>query len=169
LVDEDLGARLEGEQLLEVELAFDEITPEKIASRTITQVLRIQTTQDPAQVTLNGEVAAWVATQRAGNTVRTVTDRMSHGKVEEAGSLLDEAVAQLRAYSGDDQKITDALKSLQELKAQWVHGMTSRSLKEAHFTGSRLHRMSSREYWEKMQQAPSFYKPPPPPPPTDSP
>jgi hypothetical protein len=66
LMDGKPVASLEGEQLLEMGIVFDELAADRVASRTVTQVLRVQATQEPARVVLNGTVATWVATQKVG-------------------------------------------------------------------------------------------------------
>jgi len=50
---------LKGEQLLRVEILWDEIMEQGIVSRTMTQQRRIQVKQDPAGAVVNSVVAPW--------------------------------------------------------------------------------------------------------------
>lgn len=162
VVDGRPVASLEGEELLELEILFDEVTAEKIVSRTVTQRLRIQATQNSAQMTLNHEVVAWVATQRAGKAMRDFGTAMREGRIDAAVALIEQTLANLRAYSGNDRLITDAVAALTELRRMVECGLSGHDLKSAHHRSSRYRKMSSSEYWATHQQAPGFYQPIPP-------
>lgn len=79
---------LAGELLLEVELAYDEITAEGIASRTVTQVVRGQSTQEPAEVKVNETVLSWVAVQQAAQALRESTRLAREGDLVGAKASL---------------------------------------------------------------------------------
>ena len=106
---------LEGELLLELEFLFDEIGETSIHSKTVNQIIRIQATQDPAEVKVREEVVSWVAMQKAGRTMDEVTKRMDAGRSEEAAGLLDRTIQQLKEY-GSAASVTEAVQQLEKLR-----------------------------------------------------
>jgi len=81
---------LEGEELLEVEIVYDEITKDGIASRSIQQTVRVQATQDPAEVKVNETVLSWVAVQQAARALRESTRLAREGDIDAARATLDQ-------------------------------------------------------------------------------
>ena len=149
-------ASLEGEQLLGIEVAFDELNADSVVSRTFTQTVRIQATQDPGQVKQNGEVIGWVAVQRAGKVLQEVTRRMDAGDADAAHALLREAAAEFRAYA-PNPAVQDALRSIDDVERQIAeHGWTGRSRKNARYSSASNLKMSSEEAWSSNAQAPSY-------------
>ena len=59
-------ASLEGEALLDLEIAYDEITEEGVHSRVEQRTIRISAVQNPADVVRNGQAVRWVAIQEVG-------------------------------------------------------------------------------------------------------
>ena len=59
-------ASLEGEALLDLEIAYDEITEEGVQSRVEQRTIRISAVQNPAEVVRNGQAVRWVAIQEVG-------------------------------------------------------------------------------------------------------
>ncbi|MCX6976477.1 MAG: VWA domain-containing protein [Verrucomicrobia bacterium] len=59
-------ASLEGEALLDLEIAYDEITEEGVHSRVEQRTIRISAVQNPAEVVRNGQAVRWVAIQEVG-------------------------------------------------------------------------------------------------------
>lgn len=149
-------ASLEGEQLLGIEVAFDEITADSVVSRTFTQTVRIQATQDPGQVKQNGEVIGWVAVQRAGKVLQEVTRRMDAGDDAAAHTLLRETAAEFRAYT-PNPSVQDALRSIDDVERQIAEqGWTGRSRKNARYASSSNLKMSSEEEWSSNAPVPSY-------------
>jgi len=156
---------LEGELLLELEFLFDEIGATAITSKTITQTIRIQATQNPAEVKLREEVVSWVALQKAGKTMEEVTHRMDAGRSQEAAGLLDRAIQHLQTY-GPPASVAEALRQLEQLREKISQGQFSlRERKEALYFSKSARKMSSSEMWTGPDAAPSFKHPPRPTPP----
>ena len=160
---------LEGEQLLEVEVAYDEIGETEIASRVSKQIIRVQATQNPAEVKLNGQVVSWVAMQRAGQVLDEVTARMDTGRLDEAVQSLTHALETLKAY-GPPEQTGPALLQLQQLlerlqRGEWDMG----TRKSSRYLSSSYRKMSSTEMWTHPQMPPGFKKKTPPPEPPQPP
>jgi Ca-activated chloride channel family protein len=149
---------LQGELLLGFEVLWDELLDQGIVSRTLTQQVRIQATQDPAEVVVNGLVAPWVSMQKAGKVVSEVTLQMDRGQAAEALKALDKAIQELSPY-GD--RAAEAIKLLQDLKGKIGNDEWSlRERKNARYSSSSFRKMSSHEKWSHKSQAPSFKDPP---------
>ena len=88
---------LEGEDLLEVEVLYDEIRKEGLVSECFKQTIKVKATQDPAEVVSNGEVVSWAGMQRAGKTMKEVTKLMNSRDLDGALKLLETSISQLRA------------------------------------------------------------------------
>jgi Ca-activated chloride channel family protein len=163
-------ASLEGERLLQVECLWDELGAEAIVSKTWSQTVRIQATQDPAAVRQEAEVIPWVALQKAGQTIDGVTKHMDSGNVEAAVAMLRRSIEFLQKY-GPAEKVQEAVQQLQHLLLQVETGSLSlRERKMSKFRSHSYRKMSSHEYWSSDEQAPSFkHRPPPPTPPGPNP
>ena len=173
-------ASLEGEQLLEVEVAYDEIGESEIASHLFKQIIRVQATQNPAEVKLNGQVVSWVAMQRVGKVLDEVTARMDTGRFDEAIQALTRALEALKAY-GPAEQVGPAMLQLQALLEKIQGGEWNLSeRKSSRYRSSSYAKMSSHELWTLKQPAPEFKKktlppeppltpPTPPQPPSDQP
>ena len=156
-------ASLEGEQLLEVELAYDELAPEGISSKTFTQVVRIQSTQDPAKVVLNQQIIPWVALQRAGQVMHQAVQHLDAGREADALQLLRQSRDALRRY-GPTREVEESIGSLEQIIQRIERGEWGvRSRKDSRYFSSSLRKMSSRDLWSGEAPAPSFKKPEPPP------
>lgn len=151
---------LEGEQLLGVEVVYDEVGADSLVSRTYTQTVRIQATQDPGQVKQNGEVIGWVAVQQAGKVLQEVTRRMDAGDERGAHSLLREAGAEFRRYA-PTPAVQDALRSLDDVERRIAEdGWDGRSRKLACYLSASHRKMSSVEMWcAEQASVPSYKKP----------
>ncbi len=149
-------ASLEGERLLELEVLFDEIGEKEVASRSFTQVVRIQATQDPAEVRQTVEVIPWVAMQRAGKVLDEVTRFMDMGEHGQAVALLRQTMDALGEY-GPNAPVGEALKLLQGLMNRIEQGDWSiRERKHSKYMSHSLRKMSSSERWSSSEPSPSF-------------
>jgi Ca-activated chloride channel family protein len=158
---------LKGEQLLQVEILWDEIGEAEITSRTFAQTVRIQATQNAAEITQTAEVIPWVALQKAGQTIDEVTKRMDTGRIEAAVALLQQTIASLKKY-GSVAQVSEAVLQLENLLAQVETGELSLRERKLHKYRSHSYRkMSSSELWSASEPAPSFKPPPKTPPPAD--
>jgi Ca-activated chloride channel family protein len=149
---------LQGEPLLGFEVLWDELLEQGIVSRTLTQQVRIQATQDPAAVVVNGVVAPWVSMQKAGKVAAEVTQQMDRGQAAEALAALDKAILELSPYGA---QAAEGLKLLHDLKEKIAGGEWSmRERKNARYSSSSLRKMSSHEKWSHGTPPPSFKDPP---------
>src|SRR5258707_1351629 len=131
LPDGSLPASLEGEELVALEFAYTSITEEganlRLESRTSSHLVRIQGTQNPAEVIQNVELIAVIANQQAADAVRkaaealaggadaeTTLEHLSKAKVvlkacpapeltSEAAALLDEHEQKIRSQEMDSR------------------------------------------------------------------
>jgi Ca-activated chloride channel homolog len=83
LPDGSLPASLEGEELVALEFAYTSITEERadlrLESRTSSHLLRIQGTQNPADVVQNAELIAVIANQQAADAMRKAAEELANG------------------------------------------------------------------------------------------
>jgi len=151
---------LEGEQLLELELAYDEIAAEGIRSKTFTQIIRIQSTQDPAKVVLNQKIIPWVALQRAGKVMQQALQHLDAGREPTALRLLLEAREALHRY-GVSSEVKEAVESLTHIIQRIERGEWDiRARKSSLYKSSSLRKMSSHDHWCAEEAAPSFKQQP---------
>jgi Ca-activated chloride channel family protein len=156
---------LEGERLLEVEIVYDEIGEAEITSRTVTQVVRIQATQNPDEVRQKAQVIPWVAMQRAGQVMDEVTKRLDAGRIDEAVQALNQAIAALKSY-GPGAAVGEATQQLENLLNRITSGEWSlRERKLSKYRSHSFRKMSSSEFWSSSEHPPSFKQSPPNPPP----
>ena len=154
---------LEGEQLLELELAYDEIAADGISSKTFTQIIRIQSTQDPAKVVLNQEIIPWVALQRAGKVMQQALQHLDAGREPAALRLLREACEALQRY-GPGRQVGESIESLRQIIQRIERGEWDiRARKSSRYRSSSLRKMSSHDHWCAEEAAPSFKQQPLPP------
>jgi hypothetical protein len=148
-------ASLEGEKLLEFEIVYDELTTEQVVSKTFTQTVRIQATQDPGQVQQNGEVISWISTQRVGRLIREITRYMDAGRPLEALRLLEAEdrwlCKQNAAPDSDARRAIDTLRD-RVRSADW----SPRTRKEAQFQMNAFAKFSSEDLWTGPGPAPKF-------------
>ena len=150
---------LEGEELLAVEVLYDEISATGVASQTFTQTVRVVATQDPGAVKQNGEVVGWIALQKAGQVIREVTQRMDAGNENAALHHLKESVAQLKTYA-PMENVGEAVASLEDVERRITEqGWSQRSRKDAVYRSASYAKLSSAELWTDEATAPSFKKP----------
>jgi Ca-activated chloride channel family protein len=152
-------ASLAGEELVKLEILFDEISASGIAPQRIQQVIRIQATQDPATVQPNGEVISWVSMQKAAHTMREANRALDEGRHADASSLLRDCVQQLKAY-GPAEAVAEAVKSLDDVERRIQEGWSIRSRKVSHYRAASYLKMSSAELWSLEEAAPSFKRHP---------
>jgi hypothetical protein len=153
---------------VELEILFDEIGETSINSKTVNQIIRIQATQNPADVKVREEVVTWVALQKAGKTMDEVTKRMDAGQDQEAAGLLDRTIQQLKDY-GSPGSVAEAVHQLEKLRNNIRQGSFSiNERKDSRYFSSSARKMSSSELWSGKGPAPSFKRKPRSSPPADS-
>jgi len=147
---------LKGEQLLSVEVLWDEILEKGVVSRTLNQQIRIQATQDPAEVIVNNVVAPWVSLQKAGIVAADVTKKMDQGKINEALAALDKTIQELSQYG---KLGAEAIKVLEEMKVKIANdGWSLRERKSSRYRSASYMKMSSKEMWSPKCEAPPSFK-----------
>lgn len=158
---------LEGEELLEIHILWDDIGTGEIRSCRHEQIIRIQATQNPDEVKLNEEVVAAIATQVAGKTVDDASKDIREARLDDARAKL-EKLRQLLADYGLPEKTTDALGLLQGIESVIAEGgFNARSSKTSHYRTREARKMSSHAHWTAPEAlaAPAYKKPAPPKPP----
>jgi Ca-activated chloride channel family protein len=159
LIDGQPAFDLKGESLLNVEVLWDELLEQGVVSRTLTQQVRIQATQDPAEVVVNSVVAPWVSLQKAGAVVADVTKKMDQGHLNEALAALDKTIQELSQYG---ERGAEAIKILQEMKSKIGNDeWTLRERKSSMYRSASYLKMSSRHMWTHGSPPPSFKQKPP--------
>jgi Ca-activated chloride channel homolog len=151
---------LEGELLLELEFLFDELGEGEVTSRIVTQLIRIQATQNPDEVKIQEEVVSWVAMQKAARVLQDVNSRMDGGRGAEAVTLLRSAIERLKEY-GPAAQVAEALKMLENLlqtiqQNEW----SDRERKNSRYLSESCLKMSSAEMWSGVAEEPSFKRRP---------
>jgi len=150
---------LKGELLLGVEVLWDELLEQGLVSRTLTQQVRIQATQDPAAVVVNRVVAPWVSLQTAGAAVVDASHMLALGKINEALAALDKTIQELSQYG---ERAGEAVKALQDMKNKISSGeWTMREMKTSRLASYRYMKMSSREQMPQPPTPPGLNQQPP--------
>lgn len=145
---------LKGEPLLAVELLWDEILVEGVISRVFRQQIRIQATQDPAEVIVNNVVAPWISLQKAGAVAAEVNKQMDAGNVQAALAVIEKTIQDLGEYG---ERGAEAIKVLMEMKQKIGNGDWSlRERKAARYCSASFRKMSSAEMWSQSAPPPSF-------------
>ncbi|MCC6356171.1 MAG: VWA domain-containing protein [Verrucomicrobiae bacterium] len=94
---------LEGEDLVDMEIAWDEIGEGEVRARVERVTLRVKAVQDPAQVVLDESVLKWVAMQHAGAALRESLPHVDRGHFNGARERVEKALASLRRYGKPDR------------------------------------------------------------------
>lgn len=136
-------ASMEGEDLIEIEAIWDQISKAGISSATWKQTVQVRAVQDPAKVTLDSRVIPWVATQRAGHAVKDALRASDLGKLDEAVGILKKNLHVLEAlgHSGD---VEDGLNLLKEIlhRIEQEGQISARSRKMSLYVAEDYARMS---------------------------
>lgn len=140
LLDGQPVASLAGETLIELEVAYDELGLEGIASRVLTQVVRVQASQNPDEVKANATVIGWVAVQRAAQTIRQAAELLAAGNRSGAIELLKAELARVSTGGHEPataQAATDLAKALQRIGEATGGADSSKQLRFYSFSSSR--------------------------------
>ena len=153
------AASLDGEALVEVEIAYDEITQAGVTSHTERHTIRVRPAQSPADIQVNEEALPWVSAQQAAEILGQALTKRDGGDVVGARRLLEAGIARLKAYARDAQ-IADGLKLLESALTQLADGENYvRSRKSLRYMQGSYSKMSSAEAWVNETGIPSFKKP----------
>jgi Ca-activated chloride channel family protein len=163
------AATLDGEALLEVEIACDVDAAEGLVSHVERHIIRVRPKQDAADIQVNETVLPWVSAQQAAGLLQQAITRRDANDIEGARKLLVDGIARLRKYHPGSQT-NDAVRLLEDALAKLADDADyARSRKAMRYSSSSYLRMRSSEHWTGGGAAPSFMKPPPPPPATPPP
>ena len=159
LADGTPAASIDGEALLEIELAYDEITETGITSKTEQRTIRLAAVQNPADVRVNEQVVEWVAAQEVGRTISDAIADRDRGDLDAVRRRLRELKERLERY-GCAEGIKKALENLAEFEAASEHwGARARKMSRAF--SSRSRKTSSYYDAQFREDAPAEESPPP--------
>lgn len=162
LADGTAVASIVGEALLDLELAYDEITGNGITSRVEQRTVRLSAVQDPADVRVNEQVIAWVSAQEVGRAIAEAIHERDRGDLEAYTRRMQALREKLARYGspGGTRKALEDLAAFEAASVEWDASA----------------RKSSRAYSTQVMQTSSYYMaklrppkspPPPQPPPAD--
>jgi Ca-activated chloride channel family protein len=155
---------LAGEELLEMQLLWDEISETGIDSRQVTQTIRIQATVNADEVRVQTESIPWLSMQQAGKAIDEVTRQLDMGNFDAALRILQDTLIAFRKY-GSDKAVAEAVQRLNQMLQQVQTGdFDTRHRKSSKYLSHSYRRMSSKEHWSGDANMPDFKKMPPPPP-----
>ena len=165
LPDGRLPASLEGEELVALEFAHTSITEEgtdlRLESRTSAHLIRIQGTQNPADVVQNVELIAVIANQQAADAVRTAAEALAGGAdAETALRHLSEARVVLEA--GPVPELTSEAAALLDKHEQKIrsNNIDSRARKNMRYEARYYGQTSSARLYTGSRQKSEFTKKP---------
>jgi Ca-activated chloride channel family protein len=156
LADGSAAASIEGEALLDLEVAYDEITENGITSKVEQRTVRLSSVQDPADVRVSEQVVEWVTAQEVGRTIAEAIKERDRGDVEAYQQRLQALRERLARYGcpGGTRKALEDLAAFEAASVEWNEGT----------------RKSSRAYSTQSMRTSSYYaakfrepKPPKPP------
>ena len=104
-------ASLEGEALLDLEIAYDEITEEGVHSRVEQRTIRISAVQNPADVVRNGQAVRWVAIQEVGRMMMAAILERDNGDELVVRERIRRTKEKLEGY-GMEKATEEALETL---------------------------------------------------------
>jgi hypothetical protein len=149
LPDGTLPASLEGEELIGLEFLWTQLEPGDagddltLVRKSVSQVVRIQATQDAADVVKNNELVAVIANQRAGKAVREATDHLAKGLLGAAQGTLNTARLLLDNI-GDQAATAEGSALLSEMATRLDTGdLDARTLKSMIYEARYYSRTSS--------------------------
>lgn len=138
------AASVDGEALLEIELAYDEITETGLATKTEQRTIRLTAVQDASEVRINKQVVEWVAAQEAGRAIAESIAECDRGDRDAVRLRIKSTKEKLKRYGCAESiaPVVAKLSVFEEESAQW----TARARKE------------SRVFTSRAQKASSYYK-----------
>ena len=165
LPDGSLPASLEGEELVALEFAYTSITEEgtdlRLESRTSSHLVRIQGTQNEADVVQNVELIAVIANQQAADAVRKAAEALAGGAdAETALQHLSKAKVVLEACPAPE--LTSEAAALLDEQEQKIrsHEIDSRARKSMLYEARYYGQTSSARLYTGSRQKSEFTKKP---------
>ena len=146
-------------KVLELKFIYDLVTEEGTREVVEEKKVRVEVTKEKDEVVINLAALAVTSAQRAADAIRRAIDLMDVGKEEEAKTLLEEMVNELKGVNQPDL-VGDAIKSLESTLNKIHQGWSRvRGRKFASYSVSSFSKMSSKELWtvnERDMSMPSF-------------
>jgi len=140
---------LEGEALVDIEVAWDEITDAEIRARVERVALRVKAVQDPAQIVVNDSVLSWIALQQAGQTLRQALPDMDGGHFESVREKVSRALQGLKRY-GRPERVAEGVALLEEFLAR----MECWDASQRKHMSARHHRASKTSSFYRLSELP---------------
>jgi len=165
LPDGSLPVSLEGEELIALEFAYTLITEEgtdlRLESRTSSHLVRIQGTQNPADVVQNVELIAVIANQQAADAVRQTAEALAGG-ADAATALEHLSKARVVLEACPAPKLTSEAAALLDEHEQKVRSqeMDSRARKNMRYEARYYGQTSSARLYTGSRQKSEFSKKP---------
>lgn len=149
--------RQELESLLEIELAYDEITEGGITSKTEQRTIRLVAVQDPADVRVNEQAVEWVAAQEVGRTISEAMAERDRGDLDAVRRRLRATKDKLDRYGCAEStgRAIENLKAFEAAAEEW--GPRARKTSRTFSTRSRK---TSSYYKAEAMGDPSIQQPP---------
>ena len=153
------AASLDGEELVEVEILYDEISPTGITSHSERHTIRVRPTQSSNDIKINEDVLRWVSAQQAAEILNQALVQRDSGDLDGAKKMLNAGIARLKAYACD-AGIADGLKLLEAALAgledpnEYIRSRKSLRGMQASYS-----KMSSSDVWMSEEDAPTFKRP----------
>lgn len=154
------AASLEGEALLEVEIAYDQITEAGILSKTEQRTIRVAAVQSAAEVRVNEKVVEWVAAQEAGRTIAEAILERDRGDTQAVLRRIRSIKEKLARYNcaGLTREALANLDAFEQLIADW----NPRNRKASRQFSHRTRKMSTYYAAEELSAETDSPKMPPP-------
>jgi Ca-activated chloride channel family protein len=164
LADGSAAASIEGEALLDLELAYDEITESGITSKVEQRTVRLSAVQDPADVRVSEQVVAWVTAQEVGRAIAEAIKDRDRGDLDAYQARLQTLRERLARYGcpSGTRKALEDLAAFEAASVDWDAG--TRKSSRAYSTQS----LRASSYYAAKLREPKPPRPPSPPsPPSD--
>lgn len=165
-------ANWDGEDLLELELRYDEITAAGMVSRTESHRVKVRPVQSPEDVRVNEDVLPWVTLQSAAAVVERSIRLRDQGRRDEAARLLKDELERLAKMPASDlvadaRRLLETARQTVEEGDEQIYNSTRKNLRSM----KRFYSMGTSADDNVMESSmqPSFKKRRPPQPPSSPP
>jgi uncharacterized protein YegL len=166
LPDGSLPASLEGEELVGLEFAYTSITEDgtdlRLESRTSSHLVRIQGTQNEADVVQNVELIAVIANQQAADAMRKAAEALANGGDADAAVQHFASAKQLFVECASPDLTSEAAALLNEHEQKIrSNNIDSRARKNMRYEARYYGQTSSARLYTGSRQKSEFSKKPP--------
>jgi hypothetical protein len=163
---------LDGEELVQLEILWDDLSGPEVKSCVHRQTIRILATQNPDDVKVNVDVIPGVTMQRTGMALEEARSEAEAGRADRALEILKTTVRQLQGL-GDEGRTAGGIAALERMiqELDRFGGLSARSSKGYRYSSSHMRKMKSRALWTLDEVAPGYSEaslPPTPPSPPNA-